>query len=242
MLIRGLCHVLINVKEVKNLSNISEDYIEEYIRSLISTENDKILEIEKYAHYNHIPIIEKEVAQFLKVLLKIAKPKRILEIGTAIGYSAIVMASSTDDFCRITTIERRSDMIELAKENLERTGYAERVNIICGEAEEILLKLKEKYDFIFLDASKGHYLKFFNRCVELLNDRGIIMADNVLYKGMVASDELVVRRKRTIVKRMREYLKHIHKLDGYESCVIPIGDGVSLTYREERDICINQSY
>lgn len=214
------------------MSNINEEYVQEYIRSLIPIKNNKLMEVEKYANDNHIPIIEKEVAQFLQVLLKIAKPTNILEIGTAIGYSAIIMASSTEDCCRITTIEKRPDMVELAQENLIKTGYLNKVNIICGDAEEILLQLNEKYDFIFLDASKGHYLKFFNRCIDLLNDGGIIMADNVLYKGMVASDELVVRRKRTIVKRMRQYLEHIHNLDGYKSCVIPIGDGISLTYKE----------
>ncbi len=218
------------------MNNINEEYVEEYIRSLLSEKNKKLIELEKYADDNHIPIIEKEVAQFLRVILKIIKPKKILEIGTAIGYSAIVMASSTEDFCKITTIERRTDMVELANKNIVNNGYAERINVLHGEAEEILLKLNEKYDFIFMDASKGHYLKFFNRCRELLNDGGIIMADNVLYKGMVASDELVVRRKRTIVKRMREYLKYINNLEGYESCIIPIGDGVSLTYREEIDL------
>ncbi len=197
--------------------------------------NEKFIELEKYAHENHIPIIEREVAQLLRVILKIVKPKKILEVGTAIGYSAIVMASSTEKNCEITTIERRPDMVELARENLKSTGYLEKVNVVCGDAEEILLQLNEKYDFIFLDASKGHYLKFFNRCIELLNDGGIIMADNVLYKGMVASDELVKRRKKTIVKRMREFLRYINNLEGYESCIIPIGDGISLTYREESD-------
>ena len=223
------------------MSNINEEYVQEYIRSLIPIKNDILMEVEKYAYDNHVPIIEKEVAQFLQVLLKIAKPTNILEVGTAIGYSAIIMASSTDDYCKITTIERRQDMVDLAKENLKKTGYLDKVNIMCGEAEDILLKLKEKYDFIFLDASKGHYLKFFNRCVDLLNDGGIIMADNVLYKGMVASDELIVRRKKTIVKRMRKYLEYIHNIDGYKSCVIPIGDGISLTYKEVKDICTNQN-
>ena len=223
------------------MSNINEEYVQEYIRSLIPIKNDILMEVEKYAYDNHVPIIEKEVAQFLQVLLKIAKPTNILEVGTAIGYSAIIMASSTDDYCKITTIERRQDMVDLAKENLKKTGYLDKVNIMCGEAEDILLKLKEKYDFIFLDASKGHYLKFFNRCVDLLNDGGIIMADNVLYKGMVASDKLIVRRKKTIVKRMRKYLEYIHNIDGYKSCVIPIGDGISLTYKEVKDICTNQN-
>jgi len=219
------------------LNSINEEYVEEYIRSLISEKNEKLLELENYANDNHIPIIDKEVAQFLRVILKIAKPKNILEIGTAIGYSAIVMASSTDDDCKITTIERRADMVKLANMNIEDSGYSKRIKVLHGEAEEVLLKLDEKFDFIFMDASKGHYLKFFNRCIELLNYGGIIMSDNVLYKGMVASDDLVIRRKKTIVKRMRQYLEYINNLEGYQSCVIPIGDGVSLTYREEGSLC-----
>ena len=111
--------------------------------------NEKFIELEKYAHENHIPIIEREVAQLLRVILKIVKPKKILEVGTAIGYSAIVMASSTEKNCEITTIERRPDMVELARENLKSTGYLEKVNVVCGDAEEILLQLNEKYDFIF---------------------------------------------------------------------------------------------
>lgn len=217
------------------MSNINEEKIEDYIRSLIPSSEGILEELEEYALDNHVPIIHKEVAQLLKVLLKIYKPKNILEIGTAIGYSSIVMALSTEDDCNITTIERRSDMVEIAKNNLKKAEYDKKIQVIYGDAEDIISKMNGKYDFIFLDAAKGHYLDFFKGCVNLLHDRGVIMSDNVLYKGMVASDELVVRRKKTIVKRLREYLKYISNLEGYESCVIPIGDGVSLTYKERSE-------
>ena len=215
------------------MTNINEEYIEEYIRSILPENELYLKKLELYAEENHVPIVEIEVAQLLKVLLKIHRPKNILEIGTAIGYSALIMASSTAENCKITTIERRLDKVDLDKNNINNTKYKNRIKVLYGEADEILPNLDEKYDFIFLDAAKGQYLQFFNHCMELLNAKGVIVSDNVLFKGMVASDELVVRRKKTIVKRLRQYLKYINHLEGYTSCIIPIGDGVALTYREE---------
>lgn len=215
-----------------NLNHINEPYIEDYIRSILPDNNDKLKEMEKYAEENHVPIIEPEVAQLLKVQLKMNKPKSILELGTAIGYSALIMAEATED-SYITSIERRSDMILLAEENIKETKYKDRINILEGNAEDILPTLTEEYDFIFLDAAKGQYMEFFNQCIRILKPGGVIISDNVLFKGMVATDELVIRRKKTIVKRLRQFLQHINKIDGYTSCVIPIGDGVAITYREE---------
>lgn len=215
------------------LNYVNEDYIEEYLRSLIPEKTDSFKDMEKYAEENHVPIVQPEVAQLLKVLLKMNRPSRILEVGTAIGYSALIMAEATSEDCHITTIERRKDMIDLALDNISKTKYISRINILEGEAEEVLTTLEEKYDFIFLDAAKGQYMDFFHKCKDSLNIGGIIVSDNVLYKGMVATDKLVVRRKKTIVRRLREFLKHINEIEGYTSCVIPIGDGVALTYREE---------
>lgn len=215
------------------MNYINEEYIEEYILSILPENEEYLKELELYASENHVPIIDKEVAQFLKVLLKIDKPKNILEIGTAIGYSSLIMASSTAKNCKIKTIERRLDMIELAEKNINNTDYKDKIKILHGEADEILLNLDEKFDFIFLDAAKGHYLDFFNNCTNLLESKGVIVSDNVLFRGMVASDELVIRRKKTIVKRLREYLEYISRLEGYETSIIPIGDGVALTYKEE---------
>lgn len=225
---------IIYAKEAEyRLNHINEEYIEDYIRTILPESKPYLQELECYAAKYHIPIVEKEVAQLLKVLIKIHKPKRILEIGTAIGYSALIMAEAAGDDCLITTIERRGDMIKLANRNIENTMYKNNIKILHGDAEDILPKLENKYDFIFLDAAKGQYLYFFDYCMDLIQLGGLIVSDNVLFKGMVASDELVVRRKKTIVKRLRAYLKHINHLKGYTSCIIPIGDGVALTYREE---------
>ncbi len=210
---------------------INENYIEEYIREITPGNNDFFKELEDYAEKNNIPIVEPEVAQLLKVLIKIQKPKKILEIGTAIGYSSLIMAESNDDVL-ITTIERNDEMIRLAKKNIAKTKYNSRIDILEGDANELLEELNEKYDFIFLDAAKGQYINFFDKSIKLLNEEGIIVSDNVLFKGMVASDKLVVRRKKTIVKRLRKYLQYINEKEGYISSTIPIGDGVSITYRE----------
>ncbi|MEW8973206.1 MAG: O-methyltransferase [Tissierellaceae bacterium] len=214
------------------MSNISEDYILDYIRGILPERDSYLKEMEKYAIENHVPIIEPEVAQLLRVLLKMKRPKDILEVGTAIGYSALVMCDAQLGDCRITTIERRDDMIELAEEFILKSPYRSNINIIKGEAEDILSEIEGMYDLIFIDAAKGQYLEFFNRCMDLLRPGGFIVSDNVLFKGMVATDELVIRRKKTIVKRLRQFLKYINELDGYTSSVIPIGDGVALTYKE----------
>jgi predicted O-methyltransferase YrrM len=214
------------------MSNINEDYIEDYIRGIIPKNSFYLLKLEEYAHENHVPIVQPEVAQLMRVLLKNNKPRNILEIGTAIGYSAIMMAEVTKETI-ITTIERNEEMINLAKQNIANFKYSERIKILEGDAEEILPNLEEKYDFIFIDAAKGQYIEFFKHCSKLLNPCGMIVSDNVLYKGMVATDDLVVKRKKTIVKRLRTFLNYINGLEGYTSCVLPLGDGVALTYKED---------
>ena len=214
------------------MGHINEEYIGDYIRDLLP-EREELKELEKYAKENHVPIIEPEVAQLIRVLLKMNSPKNILEIGTAIGYSAIIMGENTSENTKISTIERRSDMVELAEENIKLFNYDSKIKVLEGDAMEILVNLKEKYDFIFLDAAKGHYMEFFTESTRLLEAGGIIVSDNVLFKGMVASEELVNRKKRTIVNRLREYLHYISEIQGYISSIIPIGDGLAITYKEE---------
>ncbi len=213
-------------------SRINEEYITNYIRSIVPERSIGLRAMETYALKNHVPIIEPEVGQLLKLILKIKKPKRILEIGTAIGYSSSLMAETIDSV-EIITIERREDMVKLAETNISKLGYEDRIRVLHGDAEEVLDNLDGTFDLIFLDAAKGQYLNFLEKSLPYLKKEGLVISDNVLFKGMVASDELVVRRKKTIVKRLREYLDYINEMDGYISSIIPIGDGVALTYREE---------
>ncbi|MGO1368260.1 MAG: O-methyltransferase [Senegalia sp. (in: firmicutes)] len=212
------------------MGNINKDYIEEYIRKIIPKKDDFLIGLEKFAYENHIPIIHPEVAEFMKVLIKIKGAKNILEIGTAIGYSAIIMANSMDEG-RITTIERRQDMIDIAKKNIEKLSL-KNIDIINGEAKEILPKLNQKFDFIFIDAAKGKYMEFLPYCIDMLEENGIILSDNVLFKGMVANDDLVERRKKTIVRRMRKYLDYISNHESLTTSIIPIGDGMAISYKE----------
>ena len=215
----------------EKMSGVTYDYMDKYIKGKI-TEHDGILkELEDYAQLNRIPIIQKEIAKFLELIVAIKKPTKILELGTAIAYSAILMVISSNMQCKIDTIERDEDMIKLAKKNLENYGFSDKINILKGECIDVLKKVDDKYDIIFIDAGKGHYGDFFVECLRLLKEDGIIIADNTLFRGMVASDKLVLRRKITIVKRMREYLEMVCDGKKYITSVIPMGDGISVTKR-----------
>lgn len=213
------------------MSGVTYEYMEEYIRGLIPGKEGTLKEIEDFARENAVPIVQKETAKFLEFMVSMKKPLRILELGTAIGFSAILMYESAGTEPEILTIERDSKMIELAKVNLTRFGLQDKIKIEEGDCLEILEKLKEPFDLIFMDAGKGHYNHFLPHCLRLLSKDGIIIADNVLFRGMVASDELVKRRKITIVKRMRTYLDLVSNDDNLITSVIPMGDGIALTRR-----------
>ena len=214
------------------MGNINKSYIEDYVRGLIPKKDDFLSDIEEYGNQNNVPIVHPEVAQFLKVLVRMNKPKRVLEVGTAIGYSSLVMASCMSEG-EIITIERNSDMVKIATENISKNNYEDTIKIIEGDAEEILNNLEGKFDFIFLDAAKGHYKEFFSIFIDKLNPGGIVVSDNILFKGMIATDDLVIRRKKTIVKRMRDYLEYISNEESLETTVIPMGDGVAISYKKE---------
>ena len=212
-------------------NGITYDYITEYIRQTLEPNNEFLQELEKYAQENHVPIIQPEVAKLISVLGIMLKPKKILEVGTAIGYSSILMSGFLHSGGKIITIERYPKMIEEAKKNIEKAGLEDTISILEGDAEEILPTLNEEYDLVFIDAAKGQYLEFLNSCMKLLRPGGLLISDNILYKGMIASDSLVVRRKKTIVKRMRDYLKYICNHEQLETSIIPVGDGVALSYK-----------
>lgn len=219
------------------MSGIMYDYMEDYLRGLIKEDDHILLELEKYAENNSVPIVQKETANFLKLMISMKKPKRILELGTAIGYSSILMRQQSGGNVHITTIERDKDMILKAKENIKRYNYEHNIEVLEGECEEVLKELclnkVPTYDFIFMDAGKGHYNHFLPYCLELLGDDGAIVADNVLFRGMVPSDELVVRRKITIVKRMRAYLEEVSDNERFVTSILPMGDGIAVTVRRK---------
>ena len=215
------------------MSNINLTFIEEYIRDILPVNKGLLREIEIYAAENHIPIVHKEVGVLLQVLTKIAGAKKVLEVGTAIAYSALLFSEAMGEDGHITTIERNKRMIPLAKENIQKAGKTENIRLIEGDATEIIKQLKEKYDLIFLDGAKGHYKYLLKESIDLLNPGGILISDNILYRGMVATDKLVVRRQRTIVNRMWEYLRYICNHPQLNTSIIPIGDGLAISYKKQ---------
>lgn len=217
------------------MDGVTLSFIEEYLRSIIEPSIPMLKEIEDYAEENHVPIISKEVSQFLKFMINVKKPVKILELGTAIGYSAISMSIFSEKKAHITTIERSDEMIERAKENIIKFGLEDHIKIIKGECLEVLESLDDKYDMIFLDAGKGHYNHFHPHCMRLLEKNGIIIADNVLFRGMIASKERVKRRKITIVKRMKKYIEQITTDENLITSIIPMSDGIALIYRRDSD-------
>ena len=213
------------------MSNITYDYMEQYIKGLIKERCGALKAIEDFATENKVPIVQKETAVFLEFLTSMKKPLKILELGTAIGYSSILMYEAAGTKPEITTIERDERMIEYATKNLESFNLSNKIKIKKGDCLEILENLEEEFDLIFMDAGKGHYNHFLPHCLRLLKEDGIIVADNVLFRGMVASDDLVKRRKITIVKRMRSYLDLVTKDEKLITSVIPMGDGIAVTKR-----------
>lgn len=211
---------------------IVDSNVENYIRSLSSTKDSKLLELEKYAKENHVPIIEAEVANFLNVIVSLQKPKRILELGTAIGYSSIIMNLAYRD-AKIITLEKNKEMVEIAEKNIMDFDFNDSINVVQCDAYEYLLDCDEKFDMIFIDAAKGQYLKYFEESMKLINDKGIIVCDNVLFKGMVCDEEALTKRHRkiTIVKRLNEFLEYISNLEEYKTSIIPIDDGMSISYK-----------
>lgn len=216
------------------MSNITYDYMETYIKGLIPEREGTLKDIEDFARENKVPIVQKETGKFLELMVQIKKPKKILELGTAIGYSSILMYESSAEKPQIDTIERDQKMIEYAKINIDKFKLNDHIKILEGECLEVLEKLDSKYDLIFMDAGKGHYNHFLPHALRLLNDDGIIIADNVLFRGMVASDELVKHRKITIVKRMRTYLDMVNSDKDLITSVIPMGDGIAVTTRRKK--------
>lgn len=214
------------------MNYITQDYVESYIRSTLKDREGLMKDMEEYASENHVPIVQKEVAALIEVLTKAVKAKRVLEVGTAIAYSTSIFAFAMGKDGHVTTIERNETMIEVAKENIKKNNLENQIKIIQDDAQEVLKYLEGEFDIIFLDGAKGQYNDFLDNCLRLLKVGGIIISDNILFKGMVATDELVIRRKRTIVNRMRQYLDYICNHPQLDTTIIPIGDGVAISYKK----------
>ncbi len=215
------------------MGNIVNDYVKDFLLDNINLNlSDELLKIENEALKNNVPIIDKEVQSLIKMFLCILKPEKILEFGTAVGFSALFMYEVLDGNVMIDTMERDEERIQIAKNNFKYFECENKINLIEGDCFNNLNKISTEYDLIFVDSSKSHYEKLFNISIQKLSKNGIIIFDNVLYKGMVASDDLVQKRKKTIVKNMRTFIQNVVNEEKFFTLLLPIGDGVMILRRK----------
>lgn len=211
---------------------IVEERLLTYINSLDSGNTSFLDDLEKEALENYVPIIRKDMQSFLKVMLAMKRPERVLEVGTAVGFSTLLLSEYGPEHMHITTIENYEKRIPIAKANFEKAGKTKQITLLEGDAAEILKTLEEPYDFIFMDAAKGQYLAFLPDCVRLLKKGGILITDNVLQDGEIMESRFAVtRRNRTIHTRMREYLYAVKHHPLLESSILPVGDGITLSVK-----------
>jgi len=191
---------------------------------------DLFTEIEEYADEYNIPIINKESRQLLIDTVKKNAPKSILEVGTAVGYSALVMVQNMPLDGKIITIEQDANRIDTAYDFITRAGRIEQIQLMDGDASEILDQLEGTFDMVFIDAAKGQYLDYLLKVMDKLSVGAVIVADNVLFRGMVMSNEPPLKRYRTIVKRLREYLDFVNQDPRFSTTIYEEGDGVAISY------------
>ena len=211
---------------------ITDERISAFINSLDCGNTEFLNEIEDECRRTNVPVIRTQMQSLLKFLLAVNRPQKILEVGTAIGFSALLMSEYAPDGCHITTIEKYEKRIPLAKENFRRAGREDVITLLEGDASEILKGLTESYDFIFMDAAKGQYIHFLPDILRLLGAGGLLVSDNVLQEGdIIESRFAVTRRNRTIHARMRDYLYELKHNRQLETVILPVGDGVTVSVK-----------
>ncbi len=211
---------------------ITEERISTFINSFDTGNTPFLNDLEQYARETNVPVIRPQMQSFLKLLLSMKQPERILEVGTAIGFSALFMSEYGRAGCQITTIENYGKRIPIARENFRKAGKEASIMLLEGDAIEILKTLQEPYDMIFMDAAKGQYIHFLPDVMRLLKKGGILVSDNVLQDGdVMESRYAVTRRNRTIHSRMREYLYELKHNDQLVTDILPVGDGVTVSVK-----------
>lgn len=211
---------------------ITEERISTFINSFDTGNTPFLNELEQFAIKTNVPVIRPQMQSFLKLLLTMKQPKRILEVGTAIGFSALLMSEYAPKDCKITTIEKYEKRIPLARENFKKAGKEDSVTLLEGDASLILKELTDSYDFIFMDAAKGQYIHFLPDILKLMPVGGVLVSDNVLQDGDVMESRFAVtRRDRTIHSRMREYLYELKHNELLCTDILPVGDGVTVSVK-----------
>ena len=211
---------------------IVEERMRTFINSLDPGEPAWLDEIRSSALQDNVPIIRMEMGSLLRFLLTLRRPSSILEVGTAVGYSALFMSEYMPENCHITTIEKYEKRIPIAKQSFKTAGREDKITLLEGDAGEILAGLSGSFDFIFMDAAKGQYINWLPDILRLLRDGGLLMSDNVLQDGTIMESRYAVeRRDRTIHERMREYLHTLKHMDEFETSILPVGDGVALSVK-----------
>lgn len=215
------------------MSTIVDEDVQQYIRHLLPDRDEVFYEMEREAKEKIVPIVEPEVGQLLYWLAYTKKSLNVLEIGTAIGYSALWLAKAVlHQGGKITTMEINAPRAEAARRYFRKAGLENEINLIFGDARELFFDLKGPYDFIFLDAAKGKYVEFLDKCVDLLEPGGVLVAEDVFMRGMVITGELDKRRNKTAVSRLRSYLELVMSHDKLETVILPVGDGVAISTKK----------
>ncbi len=190
----------------------------------------EVQKIKQKALEDHIPIIMDDTLGVVDKILTDIKPKKILEIGTAVGYSAICFSEYLAENGVIDTIEREEERVIEARKNIKNAGVEDKINIYLGDAVEVLPTFNDKYNVIFIDAAKGKYPFFLEQAIRLLSNNGVIIADNILYKGYVMSD-YNKHKQRTAVRNLRQYLKDVQENPNFETEILEVGDGLAISKR-----------
>ncbi|CDD56614.1 O-methyltransferase [[Bacteroides] pectinophilus] len=216
---------------------IVNERIVSYINSLNADNEGVLAEIENEAKAAGVPVIRKEMENFLKVMLAVKKPAGILEVGAAVGYSSILMSMNVDSDCHITTIENYDIRIEQARHNIARAGKESQITLLEGDAMNILKDLpSQEYDFVFMDAAKAQYINFLPEVLRVMKTSAVLISDNVLQEGSIAESRYAVtRRDRTIHARMREYMYELTHMNELITSIVPIGDGITMSVKRMED-------
>ncbi len=213
-----------------------EERIQTFIHAFDREKPAYLEALEKYAKETNVPIIRPQMQSLLRLLVTWARPMHILEVGTAVGFSALLMSEYAPEGCRITTIEKYEKRIPIARENFEKAGKSGCITLLEGDAAQILASLKEDglYDLIFMDAAKGQYINFLPDILRLLSPTGLLVSDNILQEGeLIESKYAVIRRNRTIHNRMRAYLYELTHCEALETTILPIADGITLSAKRK---------